>query len=257
LPGQVTQEEIMNRTLSLLALTTLAACGGGSGDAAKTDSTPRDIAMPVAESTAAMNDRAANSSTSGAARPTTHTNKPATPPAPVPSVLAEGTLFAGASVDSVTSRRNKAGDNFRVRLADAVLDPQGRTVIPAGAIVIVHIDQIAPAENDRDLTGKLHLTPTAVEFDGASHAITAVVDSVKYSIHGRGVTAGDAAKVGAGAAVGAGAGALIGGNTKSAVIGGVVGGAAGAAVASKTNDRDVIIRPGYYVRVRLTGSFAK
>jgi hypothetical protein len=201
-----------------------------------------------------MNDRAATNTTPAAPKPI----RPTPPrPTPIPSRLDDGTMFAGASVDSITSRRNKAGDNMRVRLAEAVLDPQGRTVIPAGAIVIVRIDELAPAENDGDLAGKLRLHPTAVEFDGVSHPITGVIDSVKFTIHGRGVTAGDAAKVGAGAAIGAGAGALIGGNTKSAVIGGVVGGAAGAAVASKTNDRDVIIRPGNYVRIRLTAPFSK
>jgi hypothetical protein len=238
------------RFIAVLTLAGLGACGGGSGDAAKTDSTSRDIAMPVADSTAALNDRAANN----APKPI----RPTPPrPAPVPSRLAEGTEIVGNVLDSITSRRNKAGDLMRMRVGADMKDPQGRTVIPAGAVVTFRIDELKPAENDADKTGKLRMTPTTVEIDGASHALTAVLDSVVYSVRGRGVTAGDAAKVGAGAAVGAAAGALIGGNTKSAVIGGVVGAGAGAAVASQTNDRDVVIRPGNYVRIQLTGSFSK
>lgn len=241
----------MNRILSILALTTLAACGGG-GDANRADSTARDIAMPVVDSTAALNDQPA------AAPAKTTATRPTPPrPAPVPSRLAEGTEIAGTVVDSITSRRNKAGDLMRMRVGTEIKDPQGRTVIPAGAIVTLRIDEIKPAENDADKTGKLRMTPTSVEIDGATHTVAAVLDSVVYSVRGRGVTAGDAAKVGAGAAVGAAAGALIGGNTKSAVIGGVVGAAGGAAVASQTNDRDVVIRPGNYVRIQLTGAFAK
>ena len=244
------------KLLTTLALLGAAACGGGS-EAPKADSTPRDLAMAPVDSSAALNDQPA------AAAPTTPApaaSKPASrprPPAPVPSQLASGTEIAGTVVDSITSRRNKAGDLMRMRVTADMKDPQGRTVIPAGSVVTFKIDEIKPAENDADKTGKLRMTPTSVEIDGAAHPLTAILDSVVYSVRGRGVTAGDAAKVGAGAAVGAGAGALIGGNTKSAVIGGVVGAAAGAAVASQTNDRDVVIRPGNYVRFQLTAAFSK
>lgn len=248
----------MNRSLTTIALATLAACGGGAGEAGRNDSTPREIAMPEAESTAAMNDRPVDTAATVAAPSATRpTSRPTPPPAPVPSRLGAGTVIAASAVDSITSRRNKAGEYMRVRITEGVQDPQGRTVIPAGAVVTLRIDQLAPAENDQDKTGKLKLTPTAVVIDDESRALTGVVDSVKYSIVGRGVTGGDAAKVGAGAAAGAAAGALIGGNTKSTVVGGVVGGAAGAVVASETNDRDVVIRPGNYVRIRLTAGFAR
>jgi hypothetical protein len=242
------------KLLTTLALLGAAACGGGS-EAAKADSTQRDLAMAPVDSSAALNDQPA------AAAPTTPapaTNKPANrpqPPAPVPSQLASGTEFAAAAVDSITSRKNKPGETMRVRVTDGVKDPQGRVVIPAGAVISLRIDTLAPAENDKDKTGKLKLTPTAVEIGGASYPIAARVDSVAYSIVGRGVTAGDAAKVGAGAAAGAVAGRVIGGNTRGAVVGGVVGAAAGTAVASQTNDRDVVIRTGNYIRIELTGAF--
>ncbi|HVX89184.1 MAG TPA: glycine zipper 2TM domain-containing protein [Gemmatimonadales bacterium] len=247
------------RFLTVLALAGAAACGGGSGtDAAKADSLQRDLAMAPADTTAAMNDQPA--ATPPAATPAATTpapaTKPATRPAPTPSRLAMGTTFAAEAVDSITSRRNHAGETMRVRVSADVKDPQGRTVIPAGAVVALRIDTLAPAENDADHTGKLHLTPTSVEIGGTSYPLSASVDSVKYSIVGRGVTAGDAAKVGAGAAAGAVAGRLLGGKRGTAV-GAVVGAAGGAAVASQTNDRDVVIRPGNYGRIKLAGVFAR
>ncbi len=237
--------------LAVLALAT-AACGGGNKDAAKADSLQRDLAMAPADShAAAMNDRPA------ATAPAPH--RPAAPRTvtSAPLTLAAGTEFGTSVIDSITSRHNKVGETMRVRVASDVKDPQGRTIIPAGAVVALRIDELAPAENDNDKTGKLKLTPTSVEFDGRSFGLSATVDSVKYSVVGRGVTVGDAAKVGAGAAGGAIAGRVIGGNRRGAIIGAVVGAAAGAAVASKTNDRDVVIRPGNYVRIRLTGGFTR
>lgn len=242
------------RILTALALAT-AACGG-KGDAAKTDSLQRDLAMAPADSTAAMNDRPAASPapTSPAPRRTTPAPRPVTS---APLTLGAGTEFGTTAVDSITSRSNRAGETMHARVSSDVKDPQGRTIIPAGATVTLRIDELAPAENDNDHTGKLKLTPTAVDFDGRSYGITGTVDSVHYSIVGRGVTAGDAAKVGAGAVAGGIAGRVIGGNRRATVVGAVVGAAAGAAVASKTNDRDVVIRPTNYIRIKLTGGFTR
>ena len=247
------------RHFSALAVLALAACGGAANDAAKADSLQRDLALAPTDSSAALNDQPA--ATPPAETPAPATTAPSRPaprrPAPVASQLAVGTEFAGTALDSITSQKNKAGETMRVRVSEDVKDAQGRTVIPAGSVVALRIDEIAPAENDADKTGKLRLTPTSVEIGGTSFAIAASVDSIKYSVVGRGVTAGDAAKVGAGAAAGAVAGRVLGGNRRSTIIGGVVGAAAGTAVASKTNDRDVVIRPGNYVRIALTGAFAK
>ena len=249
---------MQTRLLVVLALAGAAACGGGGNDAAKADSLQRDLAMAPADTTAALNDRPA---AEPAATPAATTPAPAksTPaprrPAPVASRLAQGTTFATAALDSITSRHNRAGETMRVRVSEDVKDAQGRTVIPAGSVVALRIDTLAPAENDADHTGKLHLTPTSVEIGGTSYPLSATVDSVKYSIVGRGVTAGDAAKVGAGAAAGAVAGRLLGGKRGTAV-GAVVGAAGGAAVASQTNDRDVVIRPGNYVRIKLAANFS-
>jgi hypothetical protein len=75
---------------------------------------------------------------------------------------------------------------------------------------------------------------------------------VEHTLQGRGVTAGDAAKVGAGAAVGAIAGRVLSGNKKGAIIGGVVGAAVGTGVAMETADRDVVVPAGAKIVLKLT-----
>jgi outer membrane lipoprotein SlyB len=72
---------------------------------------------------------------------------------------------------------------------------------------------------------------------------------------GRGVTAGEAAKVGAGAVVGGIAGRLIGGNKKGTAIGAVAGAAAGAGIAAATRDVDIILPAGARIRIVLTAPF--
>jgi hypothetical protein len=73
---------------------------------------------------------------------------------------------------------------------------------------------------------------------------------------GRGVTGGDAAKVGAAAAVGAAAGAIIGKDAKGAVIGGAVGAAAGVGIAAATRDVDILLNAGSPIRLVLTAPFS-
>src|SRR5688572_18803274 len=108
--------------LALLALLATAACGGASSDSARADSLQRDLAMAQADSTAQLNDRPA-----ATPAPTTVTTPPARPRTPTPSRLASGTEFAGTVADSITSRRNKVGDLFRMNVGVDVKDAQGRT----------------------------------------------------------------------------------------------------------------------------------
>jgi len=140
-------------------------------------------------------------------------------------VAGEGTVLMLAANDTLTSRHNKRGETVTATLASDVQDAKGRTVIPAGALLTGTISDIAPAEHPGG-EGRMVLTFTQVEFDGNAYPITARTDSIASHMKGRGVTGGDAAKVGAATAVGAAAGAIIGKDVKGAVIGGAVGAAA-------------------------------
>lgn len=255
----------MRYAMTALCVLGLAACGGGDkSDAATADSLSRDLAMAQQDSTLPMSDTAATPPAAAAApapKPAATTPKPAAPkPKPVapapPPTLATGTTFAAAAKDTVSSRTTKSGASMLATVGTAVKDADGRVVIPAGSTVTILLEQFksAPTKGGKEtFSAKL----TAVEIDGVSYPATGTVDHMTYTLKGRGITGGTAAKVGAGAAAGAVLGSVIGGNTKGAVIGGVVGAAGGAAVANETGDQDITILPGAEVTFTLTAPFVK
>jgi hypothetical protein len=185
-----------------------------------------------------------------------HAAAPAPAPAPAPPPSAGvGTVVRAAMVDSITSRRNKAGDRVTARVSQDVTAPDGRVVIPAGSTISLTVVEIHESENKSDKTGKLKLQADDIMVNGKRYALTGSVESVESQLVGRGTGAGDVAKVGAGAGIGAIAGRVIGGSTKGAVIGGLIGGAVGAQRAVETKDRDVVVSPGASVSIKLRDTF--
>jgi len=158
------------------------------------------------------------------------------------------TLAAGKEINS---RVNKTGETFTATLETAVTDASGRTVIPAGAVITLRIDSIAPAANRGDTTGVLRLRATSVAFGGERYDLDGRSTSVDYTLKGRGVTTDAAAKTGAGAVVGAVTGRILGGGSRGSVVGGVVGAATGAAIAAETADRDVVVAAGGRIVIAL------
>jgi hypothetical protein len=157
----------------------------------------------------------------------------------------------GATVDdSITTRSAKAGDPFSATVSEAVRDPSGHIVIPAGSSISGTIVRADPAPNPRS-TGTLELSITSVTIHGKAYPIDATVESKDTVMQGRGVTGADAAKVGAGAAAGAVVGRIFGKNTKGAVIGGVLGAAGGAVAAQRSRDIDVVLPKGNGMRIKL------
>ncbi len=128
-------------------------------------------------------------------------------------------------------------------------------MIPAGSAVNGKVADVKPAPNP-STPGTLTLNVSSITVRGKSYPIEASVDSLETIHKGRGVTSGDAAKVGAGAAAGAILGRVLGGNKKGTIVGGIVGGAAGAAVARETKDSDVVLPAGAHIIIRLTKELA-
>lgn len=259
----------MSRRILVATLLGLAACGRGDqkqGTAA--DSLQRDLSLAPADSTAQINDRPAADTSHPVSTPAATTPAPAPtptqpapkPPAPKPAApqapthytLASGTTLEAASVDTITSRHNKAGEMMTATVIDAVKDASGHIAIPAGSIVVLKIVELKPAENKSAKDGTLQLEVVSISVRGEDVPAFARVDSVEHFLKGRGVTGGDVAKVGGAAAAGAVVGGLLG-KAKGAVLGGIIGGGAGTAVAVQTADRDVVIPAGGLIRFVLTG----
>ena len=243
-------------TLTTIALFSVAACQRGDKASQSSDSTARNLTLAPAESTGQMHDVPAHppapppQSSTRTHTSTTHTAPPA-PPRAAMLHLGVGTKIDVAANDTLSSRTAKTGDTFLAHVVEDVMNAQGQVVIPAGATVNGSITAVKPAPNPKT-PGTLTVAITSVTVHGNTYPIDATVDSIETTHKGRGVTSGDAAKVGAGAAAGAILGRVIGGNSKGTVIGGIVGGIAGAGVASQTKDSDIVLPKGAHIIIRLS-----
>ncbi len=245
-------------TFASIAIFGLGACQKGQEQSQANDSTARNLTLAPTESTAAMRDVPANPP-AAVARPTP---PPATrppvqrkPTAPAMLHVGSGTTMDIAAVDTISSRTAKVGDAFTARVVEDIKNAAGKVVIPAGSVVNGKIADVKPAPNP-STPGTLTLSVSSITVRGTSYPIEASVDSLETIHKGRGVTTGDAAKVGAGAAAGAILGRVLGGNRKGTIIGGIVGGAAGAAVAHSTKDSDIVLPAGAHIIIRLTKELA-
>ena len=245
-----------------VAVFALVACGGkGEQQAQAADSLQRDLQLAPAESTTALNDQGTAAPAPAPAAPKPKP-KPATPPAPAPApapktmTLASGTAIEASANDSLHSRHNEVGESFHATIGADVKNAAGAVVIPAGSVVTFRVSSLKPAQNKSSKDGSILIDAQEVTIGGQSFAIngSARTANVEHLLVGQGVTAGGAARVGGGAAAGAVGGQVVGGKT-GAIIGGIAGAAGGAILASKTADRDVVVRPGMRITFTLGSDF--
>ncbi len=265
------QPSISHLTFALVGMALVAACGRRSDSNVANDTVARDVQLPNADTSLALRDRpvpAPSPSTRPSAPPPAPSPRPSPspapnpapaspPPAPAPapaSRLAAGTTIEATATREITSKVNKAGEQFTARIATAITASDGRVVIPAGSEVVLTIAEIKPAPNKGAKDGTLVLRATSVTIGGQTRTIDADVTFVEHTLKGRGVGTSEAAKVGAGAAAGAIIGKVIGGGA-GAAAGAVTGAAAGAAVAVETADRDVVIPQGGRIVISLRSPF--
>jgi len=222
--------------LILGAFLFVAACSNaGAGAGGRQD----EVAKANTDANATTSTPASAPAVSGTAeRRATHT-------------LASGTTIDLTANDSVNSRHGHVGDTVSATSTHAVRASDGTVVIPAGTVFRGRVAAIAPAERP-GLDGVLRLEFTAARIGGSWRDIAVRVDSMASQMHGRGVTTGDAVKVGAGTAAGAVAGRVIGGNATGTLVGAAAGTAAGVVYANQTRDIDIVLPKGNAIRVALT-----
>ena len=279
----------MLTTFALIGLTASLGCGknDGAGGAGQ-DSALRDLSLSPVDSTNPLNDVPAESTATPSPVPTpppatvppapvtkpkptpprpapspppAAIPAPAPAPAPAPGPAPSLTLGVGTSVGltadaEFSTKTHKVGDQVTAAVTADITDDKGIVVIPAGATMTLSIVQLAVSEN-KDDQGKVELAASSVSWGGKTYDISGNSTDVERQLKGRGVKAGDAAKVGAGAAAGAIVGRVIGGKKKGAVVGGVIGAAAGTAVAVNSADRDLIVPVGARIVIALKGIFTR
>lgn len=257
----MTRTHTWTRLAVTLGMAALAACAkGDQAGQQSADSTARDLTLAPTDSTAALNDAPAPTpepqptptTPPPPSRPPAPKPKP-TPAAPATRTAAAGTFLDLAVGDSLSSKFTKAGDPFAAAVVEDVKDAQGRVVIPAGSTVHGSVVDVKPAPNP-STPGTMTLALSSVTVGGRHYPIEARIDSIETVRQGRGVSGGDAAKVGGGAAAGAILGRVIGKNTKGAVIGGILGGIVGAGVAVQSKDSDIVLPKGAHINASLTAA---
>ena len=159
---------------------------------------------------------------------------PATPPAPQPVTLPEGTVITVRLNEKVSSKDNSPGDRFTATVAEPV-QVDGKEVIPKGAHVAGTVTD-AKARGKIKGNATLRLVLDSVTINDTKYDIrtTAVARSMEGKGKRTAVTTGG----------GAGAGALIGGlagGGKGLGIGLLVGGAAGLAGGAFTGNKDIVL----------------
>jgi hypothetical protein len=233
----------------------VAACQKGQNQTQASDSTARNLTLAPSESTAQLHDVPGNPPAPPAATHRTTPPPPPPPPRPAKARLAAGAIVDIAAADTISSRTAKVGDPFTAHVVEDVRNSAGKVVIPAGSTVKGTIADVKPAPNPRS-AGTLTLSVTSITVRGTSYPLDATVDSLETVHKGRGVTAGEAEKVGAGAVAGAVLGRVLGGNKKGTIIGGIVGGLAGAGVAAETKTSDIVLPAGAHIIIHLTKELA-
>ncbi len=145
----------------------------------------------------------------------------APPPPPPPArrddfydgpMIPSGTVLTIRMVDSVDSERDTVGQTFQASLDEPLFDPNGRTLVPRGADVVV---KLVDDEQSGKIEGRTVLT----------------LDIVSLNVNGRVVNVDTTAITEQSGSRTARSGKVIGGTAiLGAIIGGIAGGGKGAAI---------------------------
>jgi len=189
----------------------------------KTNSTNPEAQVPANSSTAVAQ---------SGVTPQTEYSSPVASPAPPEIVIPKGTALQVRIDESVDTRRNRVGDQFRASLAQSVtLD--GKTVLPKGTHFVGHVTE-SDASGRLEGRAELALTLDSFELEGKDYRVrTGAIDRVSATHKKRNLTL-----IGGGGGLGALIGGLAGGG-KGALIGAGAGAAAGTAGAAATGKKEV------------------
>ncbi|HET6762742.1 MAG TPA: hypothetical protein VFH27_03695 [Longimicrobiaceae bacterium] len=185
-------------------------------------------------------------------RPEPRPEQPQEPAGPryVTRTAAAGTRFGVRIDDELSTARMQVGDVFTSTLSEAITDPEGNVVIPAGATVYGRVTSATRGHGSQPAT--LGVTFTSIAYGGDRYSIdgSSVISEPTVQRVGRQSTAETAGKVGAGAAVGAIAGRVLGNSRRATIAGAVIGAGAGTVVAARTAQVDAVIPAGSSARIQ-------
>lgn len=185
-----------------------------------------------------------------------------TPPlAPGATTIPVGTIIILKMDDRLSSSSSRVSDRFRAHVDSPVVDGNGKTIIPVGAVVEGHVSSVSKAkwahrsgiiaivfDNFRDLDGKP--VPVKGTLTSADAEERKRLDEEGY-VKGGNPTRRDIIFIGGGAGLGAGIGVFTGG----ALLGAGIGAAAGLTATMLMKGKDVVIEPGERFGMELVQPF--
>lgn len=177
--------------------------------------------------------------------------EPAADPGPAPRTISApaGTTFRVELTEELSTRTNRVGDSFTVRLIDPITD--GRVVVaPTETTVRGKVTALQKSGGSGE-PAVIKVAFQDIFVEGEWFPIGATVTEASPKTEGRSGTGEKAAKIGGGAVAGAVLGRVVGGNAKGAVIGAAVGAAAGTAITLATEDKDAVLPEGSEMTLEL------
>ena len=173
--------------------------------------------------------------------------------------LAEGTKIAFVLNDTLSSKNNREGDEFRgvvsrsVRVGDRIVIPEGSAIRG----IVNHVKRPGRTKGRAELGlrfdelelpdgTKVNLVASLTELDESEKEKV----TEEGQVEGEGSKKRDAATIGAGAGIGAVIGAIAGGG-KGAAIGAGGGAAAGTGLVLLTRGKDITIKRGSELAIQL------
>lgn len=222
--------KIVCYAILILSLTVVfSGCSKDTAEEANANASPTAGTAPSADTAAAPKTAPA------AAAPAKRASAPAVADAPTSAKTIEvpaGTQLTVLLIDSISTEKNKAGDQFMASLAEPIVI-HGQTVVDRGVKVQ---GRVVDSESSGRVKGtaNIRLVLTGIQNGGKTYPIvTKPFVAEAESTKGR-----DAGIIGGAAGVGAAIGAIAGGK-KAAAKGAIIGGAAGTGTVLATKGKAV------------------
>jgi hypothetical protein len=170
-------------------------------------------------------------------------------------------LPTGTQLDVVLNQQlgtqtSHSGDMFSANVTNAVIAQNGRTTIPAGAVVWGHVTAVTPASNAAQ-SAALVLDFDSLSFNGRRYPFAANVVATNLERQ-RGTSTSDVAKgAGVGALAGAALGAVLGGADRDKILlGAGLGAVAGTAISLGRSGENALLPVGSHLSLQTTQSIA-
>jgi hypothetical protein len=178
--------------------------------------------------------------------------EPGIQPAPLPSAnyVPAGTVMNVRLQQTLSAKDSRVGQRFNTTVIDPLVTADGRTVVPAGAIVSGVVTGVDPSTRPGDIAA-IRVNFDRLQVNGRSYPFGASVIDTEPALDP------DEKRILERAAVGAAAGAVLGaiitgGDLEGILVGGALGAGAGTIISLGLGDMEPELERGSVLTLRTT-----